>query len=272
MTETATRICCVIGDPLEHSLSPLIHNAAYRALGIDYSYITLPGSDVERALAEIRGRGIRGASVTIPHKVSVMAYLDRIDPDAQAIGAVNTIVNDNGVLTGYNSDGEAALQALEEIIDLKGKKVVLIGSGGAARAIATALKGKGVNLVILNRTEARARELAERVGAEYGGLERLSLVGGADIVINATSVGMAPRTGESIVPGEFLHPGLTVFDIVYNPRETRLLREAIDKGCAVVYGYKMLLYQAARQFQLFTGHPAPLGVMESALTKALGGG
>ena len=202
-----------------------------------------------------------------------MDYLDRIDPDAQAIGAVNTVVNDDGLLTGYNTDGEAAVKALEEVTSPDGKKVVLVGSGGAARAVAAALKKKGANLVILNRTEAKARQLAEKAGAaDFGGLEKLPLLAGADIVINATSVGMAPQTGETIVPRQFLHPRLTVFDIVYNPRETRLLREAREKGCAVVYGYKMLLYQAARQFQLFTGHSAPLGVMESALTKALGGG
>jgi shikimate dehydrogenase len=268
-----TKICCLIGDPVEHSLSPLIHNAAYKALGLNYAYITLRTSDIKRAIETIRTNGIRGVSVTTPHKVNALKYLDRLDPAAKAIGAVNTIVNDNGQLIGYNTDGDAALKALEEVTDLGGKKVILIGSGGAALAIATALKEKKVNLTILNRTEAKAKELAERVGAEdAGNLAKISLVAEADILINATTVGMAPNVEETIVPKEFLHPRLIVFDIVYNPRETRLLREAKERGCTIVYGYKMLLYQAAEQFKLFTGRPAPLELMESVLGKALGGG
>ncbi|MBA7580986.1 Shikimate dehydrogenase (NADP(+)) [subsurface metagenome] len=270
---TNTKICCLIGDPVEHSLSPLIHNAAYKALGIDYAYITFRTSDIGRAIETIRERDIRGASVTTPHKVNALPYLDRLDPTAEAIGAVNTIVNDDGVLTGYNTDGDAALKALEEVTDLGGKRVVLIGSGGAALAIAAALKANGAKLVILNRDEAKARQLANRVEAkDAGDLSKISLVTKADILINATTVGMSPETKETIVPREFLHDQLTVFDIVYNPKETRLLREARARGCAIVYGYKMLLHQAARQFELFTGHPAPLEVMESTLIKALGGG
>lgn len=272
-TIASVKICCLIGDPVEHSLSPLIHNAAYKALGINYSYITLQVKDIEQAIETIRARGIRGASITTPHKVNVLKYLDRFDPPAQAIGAVNTIVNDNGVLTGYNTDGDAALKALEEVTVLGGKRVVLVGSGGAALAIAAALKEKNVNMVILNRTESKARQLADKVKAkDAGDLSKISLVASADILINATTVGMAPKTGETIVPREFLHDHLTVFDIVYNPKETRLLREAKERGCAVVYGYRMLLYQAAQQFELFTGHPAPLRVMESALVQALEGG
>ena len=268
-----TKICCLIGDPVEHSLSPPIHNAAYKALGIDYSYITLRAGDIERAIADIRTNGIRGVSVTTPHKVNALKYLDHVDPTAQAIGAVNTIVNDNGILTGYNTDGDAALKALEEVSDLGGKRIVLVGGGGAALAIAAALKENGAKLVILNRDEAKARRLANRVEAkDAGDLSKISLVTKADILINATTVGMAPETKETIVPQEFLHDHLTVFDIVYNPKETRLITEARARGCAVVYGYKMLLYQAARQFELFTGRPAPLEVMESTLIKALGGG
>jgi shikimate dehydrogenase len=267
------RICCLIGDPVEHSLSPIIHNAAYKALGLNYAYIALRTSDIKRTIADIKRQNIRGVSVTTPHKVKVIPYLDRIDDAAKAIGAVNTIVNDNGRLTGYNTDGEAALKVLEELTSVGGKKVVLVGSGGAALAIANTLKEKKVNLIILNRTEAKARELAEKVGAEdYGGLDKIALVSKADILINATTVGMSPNTEETIVPQEFLHPQLTVFDIVYNPKKTRLLREARAKGGNVVCGYKMLLYQAAQQFQLFTGQPAPIKVMESVLTQALGGG
>lgn len=273
MTSADTRICCLIGDPVEHSLSPLIHNAGYRALGINYVYIPFRVMDIKRAIEGIRGLGIRGASITMPHKTSAIKYIDRIDPLAEEIGTINTIVNDDGVLTGYNTDGDGALQALAEVTTLKGKRAVLIGSGGAASAIAVGLKAKGVKLVVLNRTEARARKLAKKVNAEdFGSLERLSEISSADILINATPVGMWPRVNESLIPKHLLHSRLTVLDTVYNPKETKLLSEARERGCAIVYGYKMLLYQAAMQFELFTGHQAPLSAMESALTQALEGG
>jgi shikimate dehydrogenase len=268
-----TKICCLIGDPVEHSLSPLIHNAGYQALGINYAYVSFRVKDIKQAIEGIRGLGIRGASITIPHKTSAIKYLDRLDPLAEKIGAVNTIVNDDGVLTGYNTDGDGALQALEEMTTLSAKKAVLIGSGGAASAIAVGLKAKGVKLVVLNRTEDKAAKLAERVNASgFGGLNRLSEIASADILINATPVGMWPQTDQSINLKELLHNRLTVFDIVYNPKETRLITEARDRGCNIVYGYKMFLYQAARQFKLFTGLKAPLPTMESALTQAWEGG
>jgi shikimate dehydrogenase len=268
-----TKICCLIGDPVEHSLSPLIHNAGYQALGINYAYLSFRVSDIKRAIEGIRGLGIRGASVTIPHKTSAIKYIDKIDPLAEKTGAINTIVNDDGVLTGYNTDGDGALQALGEMTTLKGKKAVLIGSGGGALAIAFGLKARGVKLVVLNRTEAKAKELAKQVNAVgFGGLNRLSETSSADILINATPLGMLPKTDRSIIPKELLHDRLTVFDIVYNPRDTRLLIEARERGCAIVYGYKMFLYQAVKQFELFTELKAPLSVMESALTQALEGG
>jgi shikimate dehydrogenase len=258
---------------VEHSLSPLIHNAGYQALGINYAYVSFQVRDIKQAIEGIRGLGIRGASVTIPHKTSAIKYLDRLDPLAEKIGAVNTIVNDNGVLTGYNTDGDGALQALEETTSLKGKKAVLIGSGGAASAIAVGLKAKGVKLVVLNRTEAKASKLAKKVNTSgFGSLNRLSEIASADILINATPLGMWPKTDQSIILKELLHNRLTVFDIVYNPRETRLLIEARERGCNIVYGYKMFLHQAARQFELFTGLKAPLSAMESALAQAWEGG
>ncbi len=273
MTSADTKICCLIGDPVEHSLSPLIHNAGYQALSIKYVYVPLRFQDIERGIEDIRKLGIRGASITLPHKTKALKYVDKVDPPAEEIGAINTIVNDNDVLTGYNTDGDGALQALEEVTTLGSKKVVLVGSGGAASAIAFRLKKKGVKLVILNRTEDKARKLAKKVNAEdSGGLEKLPLVSSADILINATSVGMPPETDQSIIPIELLHDRLIVFDIISNPKNTRLLTLARQKGGIIVYGYKMLLYQAARQFELFTGIKAPLLVMESALTKALEGG
>jgi shikimate dehydrogenase len=268
-----TKICCLIGDPVEHSLSPLIHNAGYQALGINYVYVPFRVRDIKQAIEGIRGLGIRGASITMPYKTKAIKYIDKIDPLAEEIGAVNTIVNDDGVLTGFNTDCGGALKALEEVTTLGGKKAVLIGSGGAASAIAVGLKANDVKLVVLNRTEDKARKLAKKVNAEgFGGLKKLSEISSADILINATSVGMSPKANESLIPKDLLHNRLTVFDTVYNPRETRLLTLARERGCAIVYGYKMLLYQAAMQFELFTGRQAPLAAMESALTQALEGG
>ena len=251
---------------------PLIHNAGYQALGIDYVYIPFQVKDIKRAIEGIRGLKIRGASITMPYKANVMEYIDEIDEVAEKIGAVNTIVNNNGALTGYNTDYLGALKALEEVTALEGKKAVLIGSGGAASAIALGLKKNGAKLVILNRTEEKAKRLAEMFDAEdSGGLKKLDEVSSADILINATSVGMWPQANQSLVPKNLLHNRLVVFDTVYNPKETRLLIEARERGCTIVYGYKMFLYQAATQFELFTGHQAPLKVMESVLTQALEG-
>jgi shikimate dehydrogenase len=267
------KICCLIGDPIEHSLSPLIHNAGYQALGMDYVYVPFQVKDIKGAIEGLRRLGIRGASVTMPHKARAIEYVDEIDRLALETGAVNTIVNNGGVLTGYNTDYQGALKALEAATSLEGKRAVLVGSGGAATAIALGLKRRGAKLVILNRTEEKAKRLAEMLDAEdSGGLKKLNEVSSADILINATSVGMWPQTNESLIPQSLLHNKLVVFDTVYNPKETRLLSEAREKGCAIVYGYKMFLYQAALQFELFTGHEAPLAAMESALTQALEGG
>jgi shikimate dehydrogenase len=267
------KVCCLIGDPIEHSLSPLIHNAGYQALGMDYVYLPFQVKDIKGAIAGIKKLGIRGASVTMPHKARVIEYVDEIDRLAIETGAVNTIVNNDGVLTGYNTDYQGALQALEEATPLEGKKAILIGSGGAATAIALGLKRGGARLVILNRTEEKAKRLAEMLDAEdSGGLEKLNELSSADILINATPVGMWSQTDQSLIPQSLLHNKLIVFDTVYNPKETRLLSEAREKGCTIVYGYKMFLYQAALQFELFTGHEPPLAAMESALTQALEGG
>jgi shikimate dehydrogenase len=267
------KLCCLIGDPIEHSLSPSIHNAGYQALGMDYVYVPFQVKDIKGAIEGIRKLGIRGASVTMPHKVKAIEYVDEIDRLALETGAVNTIVNNDGVLTGYNTDYQGALKALEEATPLEGKKAVLVGSGGAATTIALGLKRSGARLVILNRTGEKAKRLAEMLDAEdSGGLKKLDEVSSADILINATPVGMWPQTNQSLIPQSLLHNKLVVFDTVYNPKETRLLSEAREKGCTIVYGYKMFLYQAALQFELFTGRQPPLATMESALTQALEGG
>ncbi|MDP3724971.1 MAG: shikimate dehydrogenase, partial [Nanoarchaeota archaeon] len=208
-------------------------------------------------------------SVTLPHKRTVMQFLDRVHGLAQHIGAVNTILNVDGVLTGYNTDCEGAMRALEETTALSGKKVVLLGSGGAARAIAFGLQEKNADVLILNRTPEKALDLAKATSARFGDLSMLSEVKKSDILINATSAGMLSGAGETLVPKEMLHENLTVFDIVYNPQETTLITEAKKTGCDIIYGYKMFLYQAVLQFELFTGSAAPVSIMEETLLKNL---
>ena len=270
MIDANSTVCCLIGDPVEHSFSPLVHNRGYERLGLNFAYVAFRVKDVKQAIDGIRGLSIRGVSVTIPHKVSAMEYVDDIDDTARETGAINTIVNDDGVLHGSNTDYGAALKALEEKTAISGKKVVLLGAGGVGLAIAAGLKQNGADLVIIDIIEKKAGELAQLVNAEgFGGLEQLPKIGSADILINATPVGMWPEVNKSIVPKELLHQRLMVFEVVYNPRETRLITEAKKSGCAVIYGYKMFLYQAAIQFELFTGCQAPLNDMELVLTKAL---
>jgi shikimate dehydrogenase len=272
MITASTSICCIIGDPVEHSLSPLIHNTGYQVLGLNFVYVAFRVKDIKLAIEGIRGLGIRGASVTIPHKINAMKYLDEVDGAAKEMGAINTIINDNGILKGYNSDYMGAIRALEEKVAIRGKRAVLIGAGGVGLAIATGLKHKGAELVILDMVKKSAESLAKQVGAQgFGGMDNLAAIDSADILINATPVGMWPKTDETAVPAKMLHPGLAVFDVVYNPMETRLIAEAKKAGCTVVYGHKMFLYQAVSQFELFTGRKAPVAEMEKVLIKSLKG-
>lgn len=264
-----TTICAIIGNPVEHSLSPLMHNAGYEHLGLNFSYCAFRVENAKEAIIGIRALGIKGVSVTIPHKVAVMPYLDSIEDTAQKIGAINTIVNENGKLTGYNTDYIGAIGALEEKTTLKGKKVIVVGAGGASRAVVFGLMQKKANVLILNRTEDKAKELAQQSGASYGSLERMKEITTSDILVHATSVGMHPNEKDSAIPKQFLHKNLVVFDIVYNPKETQLIRDAKEKGATIVYGYKMLLYQAVGQFELFTKQKAPVAIMEDALVKEL---
>jgi shikimate dehydrogenase len=272
VVNTETRVCCLIGDPVAHSLSPLVHNCGYQALGLNYVYLAFRVKEAGPAVSAMRALGITGMSITIPHKTSALEYVDEVDANAREIGAINTIVNHNGRLKGYNTDYDAALKALSEKTPLRGKKAVLVGSGATALTIALALKHKGSHLVILNRTPGKAALLAARVGVEdSGGFDRLEEVAGADILINTTPVGMWPAVDDMVVPAKYLHPGLTVFDVVYHPKETTLLSETKKAGGQVVYGHKMFLYQAVRQFELFTGEAAPVMQMSQALVRALKG-
>jgi shikimate dehydrogenase len=271
-----TRVCGVIGDPIEHSLSPIMHNAAFQALDLDYVYLAfkVKPSCVADAINGIRALNIRGLNVTMPHKKSVMANLDRIDLSAQIIDSVNTILNKDNLLFGFNTDGAGAVRALKENgVALKGRKVVLLGAGGAARAIAYAVAKEADELAVLNRTVKDAQALARLV--EKAANKRIVAASiepedidanlqDSDILINATSVGMKPHPEQTPVPIELLRSNLAVMDIVYNPLETKLARDAKALGAKVVSGVEMLIYQGAASFEIWTGKSAPVEVMRKA--------
>ena len=271
-----TRICGVIGDPIEHTMSPIMHNAAFARLGIDYLYVPfrVRKGELSQAIEGMRALNIKGLNVTIPHKVAVIPLLDKLDPLVEGIGAVNTIVNDDGVLTGYNTDATGFLQALlEEGVEPEGKNVVILGAGGASRAISFILAQRGAHLVILNRKLDKAEELAQRI-SQVNALklneENLSrALEGANILVNATSVGMSPDVDETPLPTRLLRPGLVVFDIVYNPIKTRLLQEAKRAGARTIGGLDMLVWQGALAFERWTGQKAPLDLMKREAIKVL---
>ena len=277
-----TVVCGIIGDPIEHSMSPAMQNAAFAARGLDWVYVAfrLARGDAEACARGMKAMGIRGLNVTVPHKVDIMPFLDSIDDVARRIGAVNTIVNDGGLLRGYNTDAAGFARALEDQnVAMRDRTVVLLGAGGAGRAAAFSLADKGARLVILNRGAARANALADEVARatgmriEHGPLADESLqrwLLSASLLVNTTSVGMSPSVGESPCPGSFLREGLAVCDIVYNPRRTTLLREAEERGARTVGGVEMLVGQGALAFELWTGVQAPVGVMSSVVEEELG--
>ncbi len=264
-------IYCVVGYPLAHSLSPAMHNAAFAARGVKALYLPFETDDIRFCTQAMRELGIKGASVTMPHKSSVLSLLDEVEGLAVAIGAVNTIVNRGDCLVGYNTDAYGALKALEEEVEVSGKTCLLVGAGGAARAIGFALREKGVSVTLCNRSAARGEALAASLGCTFVPLEEIRYQR-ADLLIQTTPVGMVPHTDECVVPAEVLRKGMAVLDMVYNPRETKLLRMARERECLTIDGLKMFVHQGAEQFRLWTGLPAPLTHMTAAVEGALGRG
>jgi shikimate dehydrogenase len=270
-----------------------MHLAGYRARGLPFTYVPFGITDLEGAIRGMRALGIRGLGISMPFKQAILPMLDELDPIAARIGAVNTVVNEGGRLIGHNTDWIGALRALEEPRGVSSDagadppprsdqtpalgaqtRVLLIGAGGAARAIAFGVRERGASLCIANRDVAAARALADDVGGEASGLDELARAGDYDVVINATSVGMREADPRSLVPDEALSPrgrsgALTVMDIVYKPIETELIRAARRRGASVIHGGRMLLHQAARQFELYTGVGAPLDAMDEALREQI---
>lgn len=267
----AWHITGIIGNPVAHSLSPQLHNAAYKHLHLDWVYLPLLVTDLRRFMGEFvnpssrRWRwNLRGLSVTIPHKVEILSYLDQLDPVAECVGAVNTVVVESGRLVGYNTDVEGAMRPLRERLDLKGIRAVVLGAGGAARAVGFGLRQAGAQVQILARNLASARELAARLGGQAGSLADVATVE-YDVLINATPVGLPEFSQNSLVPTSALRPGTIVFDLIPRRETTPLLKEAQAAGCRTISGLEMLVYQAAQQFELWTHQSAPLEVMFQAV-------
>jgi len=261
-------IFAVFGNPVVHSLSPVMHNAAFAATGYNGIYAAIRVKDIRPAVAGMRALGLKGASITIPHKESVLACLDDIDPTARRIRAVNTIVNDDGSLKGFNTDCDGVMQALAEKISIEGRRVGILGAGGAARAVAFAVIGRGAAATIFNRSREKGEALAADLGADFKPLSEFAAER-CDILVNTTPVGMSPQGQDTPLLGEKLKPGLVVMDIVYNPLKTRLLREAEAAGCETIDGLSMFVHQGARQFELWTGLAAPVDIMRMAVEAEL---
>src|SRR3989344_2301289 len=246
-----TQLFGVIGNPVSQSLSPHMHNAAFQKLNLDCVFLTIQVLNLEKSLQGLKILCITGLSVTIPFKIEVMKYLNKIDETAKNIGAVNTILVRNNKLFGTNTDWIGAVKALEEKTSLSGKTVVILGDGGGSRAIAFGLRKNDATIIVLNR-----KQLHEN--------KELAKIKTADIVINATPLGMSPDENQLPMPEAFITNQHIIFDIVFKPRETKLLKIAKKKDATIVYGERMLLYQAVEQFKLFTGLDAPVEIMDKA--------
>ncbi len=279
---TQTGLCAVIGNPVGHSLSPAMHNAAFQARGLNCVYLAFEVAALEACLAGMRAMpSFRGMSVTIPHKVAAMAHLDEIDPMARKVGCINTITNEGGRLVGSTTDGLGTLRAFDEAgVPLENRRILFIGTGGAVRSVAFAMADLGApeRITIAGRTPAHVAALAgdlrentaARIETADLRMELLDILGDHDIVIQGTPVGMYPeRVGESCVPAESLRPDMVVFDMVYRPMKTKLIADAAAAGCTAILGLEMLVNQAVLQFEQWTGVTAPREVMREALENAL---
>nr|MDO8084881.1 shikimate dehydrogenase [Candidatus Sigynarchaeum springense] len=280
-----TRTLCVIGDPIEHTMSPAMQNAAIKALGLDLVYVAyhVKPDMLKQAFDGFRALGIAGINVTIPHKIAAIQWLDEVDPVAKAIGAINTVKNDGGKLLGRNTDADGAARAMRAAnIELKGSKAALLGAGGAARAVGFALAREGASVKIVYRREdaSMASDLAQDIKVVFpsasiettlmdkAGIEKACR--DSTILVNATPIGMHPRSDQTLVDRNLLHDQLCVFDVVYNPLETRLVKDAKAAGCKVILGIDMLVYQGALALEWWTGKEAPVDVMRRAAIEKLG--
>jgi len=278
----STQFCAVIGNPIGHSLSPAIHNAAFAATGLDFVYLAFRIEDLAGVFAGMRAiPSFRGMSITIPHKVAAIQYVDEVEGIDRKIGSINTVIHEDGRLLGFGTDGPGALKALRDAgVEPEGKRVLLLGSGGAARAVAFSLafSARPAELTLLDIQEAMlgqlAADLREGTGAHITSAplteETLAkTMATADIIIHCTPVGMFPKVDASLVPAHLFRPGQVVFDIVYTPLQTKLLADAQSRGLTTISGVEMFVNQAALQFERFAGVDAPVEVMRRVVLEAL---
>ncbi|MCF8069722.1 MAG: shikimate dehydrogenase [Desulfobacterales bacterium] len=270
IVDTKTNLYAVIGDPIFHSLSPVMHNRAFNHIGYNGVYVAFHVKDVAAAITGMRALDIKGFSVTIPHKRAIMEFVDELDEMAEKIGAVNTVVNEAGKLIGYNSDCLGAVKALKEITEIESKKIVILGAGGAARAIGFGMAGEGGLVTIVNRTVQKGERLARDIGAGFCPMDQVEQLD-CHILINTTSVGMTPNIDQMPVPENMFKQAMTVMDIVYNPLKTLFLKTAHENGCTAIDGVAMFVYQGAFQFEQWTGRKAPVDVMREVVINALSG-
>jgi shikimate dehydrogenase len=266
--QAQTAVCGIVLHPAGHTRSPAMHNAAYQALGLDARYhaFDVPPEALADAIAGVRALGLRQVAVSIPHKEAVIAHLDEVDAVARRIAAVNTVTRIEGRLVGSNTDWSGALRALRRMGPVEDRHAVVLGAGGAARALVYGLLDAGAHVSVLNRTESKAKRLAEELGAQsWGPLEALA-DHPHEILVNTTAVGL--RSDESPVAAAHLRPDSVVMDAVYEPERTRLLRDAAERGARPLEGKWMLVYQAADQLEAWSGQSAPIDVMAEAFDRA----
>lgn len=266
-----TKICLVIGDPVDHSLSPIMHNAGFAAIGIDDKFLLAASKvnikDIKHIPEIMKMMGIRGISLTAPHKIEIIKHLEKnyIDPTAKKIGAVNTLVNENGKIRGFNTDWIGIIKPLGKLTELNGKTALIIGTGGVGRAAAFGLSSKNAKLIIVGQNLKKARDLAEEFGAVAKSQNNLNNLVGIDIIFNATPVGLKARN-ETPISKELLNNKQIIFDAVYTKGGTRLIREAKEKGAKTIDGLELLLHQGVVQFELFTHQKAPIDAMRKAIS------
>ncbi len=268
MINAQTVYVVLFGNPVAHSLSPQMHNAAFQHLGLNMVYLAFKVEEAVEAAAVMRTLGFQGASITVPHKQAIIPHLDEVDEMGRAIGAVNTVFAQDGRLMGYNTDWLGVVRALEQVTELRGKRCLILGAGGAARAAIYGLQSRGAQVFVMNRNEERGHRLAAEMdctSVDWQSWDRLDV----ELVINATPVGMSPKPDQSLVPKHWLQGRTAVLDMVYRPLKTKLLREAEAAQCLCVSGLDMLLYQGAAQFEIWTGKKAPVDIMRRALIEPL---
>ncbi len=269
MIDAETKLFCLLGKPARHSLSPAMYNAAFRALGLNCAYLAFEPQNLKKAVQGLLELEVRGFNLTMPFKLEVIKHLDKVDFSAQKIGAVNTVVVKNGKLTGYNTDGIGAVNALKKNTQIAERKALLLGCGGAGNAIGFYLKKEKAEIVVSDRDLQKAAKLAEKIKCKSIRIDAVKNLDGFDIIINASPAGMNPNPQQTPIRSSLLRPGLVVFDIVYDPLETKFLMDAKSAGCKTINGLEMLLEQGFEAFRLFTGKEAPKEAMRKAVMDGL---